>query len=897
MAQITHIAGLEQQILQQKIHLKDHLSILAKRKWTVIIVCLLILGAAAAVSFLLTPIYKATTLIILETRPMQFLDATKAMSEQLSESEYYKTQYNLLRSRNLAYKVISDLKLHAHFAASTGRGHRAPASMPTAVASKNVSKQVAQLNGAAVAAAPANNPAMANWYLRKLEITPIPGSRLVQISVLDSSPALAAQVANAHARAFIATSIHTQHAAAQQSLDWLRKQLSEQKDKVEASQQSIYEYKKVQDNVSLEERQNIISQKLMQLSSEHTTVKAALLAKEAVYNQLQTFSIDQERLFTLPEIAKDPIIQSLRQQLMQLKVKQLEMATNYQSNHPFMRKLASSMTQVQQEIAREVQRLAQTIKAALDRAHALENAIQQVLDTQKQAALALNKQAINYDVLGREAESNQHFYDILLKQAKEISLTSAMESSNVRIVDQAEVPRTPVRPRIVVNMALAMVLGPFFGAGFAFFFNYLDNTVKSPDDVARMLGVRVLGLFPVTPSMKEHTMPRLLSETSRGSHEAMSQADPSSELSGRLYSSLQQSWQAQDGQVLVVSSAGKGEGKTTILGNYAVKLARAGFSVAMVDCDVKHPSLSTRFGMQNGAGLTESIARILSMELRAGSLSEFSLGDLFFLASVRRLNGHLTISNHAQSMFATFAKGRLLHLQDDNTPEANRLGQMLMRSGFLTAGQLEDALDRNQRTGLPLGYILLNSGYITGEQLQGRLRLQMEEHLHKVFSWKTGTFSFEPANVEVFDNVRVNFGEDYSDIIHQLDRQTGSRFADRETGALLRAVEGEPNLFLINAGAGAAPLSSPFSLAIMEKFVTALKERFDVVLIDTPPLLVAPEAESLSTLADGVLLVIKAGHLPMKQLQEAQSYLEEAKATILGVVLNQVKVDKSYYPE
>lgn len=870
----------------QQVHLTDYINIIRRRKWTVIIFFLTVVSLVAAVSFYTKPIYKATTQIFVGNQPSFLVGINEIAATNSRQQDYYQTQYNLLQSRSLVYKVIHDLELwkdveldktgNAHASILLPSSSDGPGNLPEKQGTKS---QIESM--------------IADWYLSQLQITPVRGSQLVDVSFLGPSPEWITRVVNAHAHAFIEKNIQTQTSAAKQALEWLKTQLKDQKAKVEASRRAIYEYKKVNDIISLEERQNIVSQKLMELNSTLTRAKTERMAKQAVYNQLKGFSVNRESLFSLPEISKNSVIQNLRAQLVQLKAQRLEMGTKFGPKHPRMIELNSSITSLEREIREEVQRLRKAIKAELDRAVAIEKTIQKTLDAQKQAAMAISEKAISYDVLQQQAESNQHIYEILLKQAKEISLTSVMESSDVRIVDPAEIPLFPVKPRIFLNILLAVVLGLFMGSGLAFFREYMDNTVKIPEDVPRRLGMPVLGAIPYDKSLNKRKTPALPQDTS-GKGELVAKGYPLYDIASRLPAAVQLTEQDTSGQVLMVESAVMGEGKTTVMAHLGTSLDRAGLRVLMVDFDLHRPALHHILGVNNNEGIVTLMSRVLAHKISVGKLSEYSIDDLFFLIALKKQSGELIVTNQTQTMTAIFQNGQLLHLQNQDNPIGNRLGTMLLRGGLITEDPLKEALERHQRTGQPLGYILINAGYITQDKLQGPLRLQMEEHLQKLFSWKHGSFTFKPGRAEIYENEKIYFGEDYKLIIRRLGHLSGSRFLEKNILSCLKSVN-QGNAYVMTAGMAPPNWNGQVNLPLMAKFFDILKRRFDVILVDAPPVLDAAGAAPLCALADGVIFVIKAGHISVKVLNQAKTGLSQAKANVIGAVLNQVKIRQDYY--
>jgi uncharacterized protein involved in exopolysaccharide biosynthesis/Mrp family chromosome partitioning ATPase len=834
----------QQMSLQQQVHLTDYLNIIKRRKWVVIGFFLAVITIVAVVSFQATRIYKATAQIIIEQQISPLTPIANVAVNDTKQQDYYQTQYNLLRSRSLACKVIKDLELWKDFEVNMAENPNpstSKAELLIGVGEKwngGIPVATTETSGSQI------NPLIVNWYLSSLQITPIRGSRLVNVSFLGSSPELISRIVNAHVVAFIEEKIQMQRSAAEKALEWIKVQLTEQKTKVEQSQRAIHEYKR---------KNNLIS----------TKARADRMIKQATYKQLEDFPVYDESIFTLPEVNGDQVIQNLRSQLVQLKTQRLEMATKYGPKHPRMLELESRVRQLEQEVMREVHQVKRAIKTELDRSKAIEDSVQRALDSQKQAAMSLSERAIDHNVLKRQAESHQDIYDLLLKDAKETSLTSVMESTNVRIVDKAEIPLFPVKPRIFLNILLAVVLGLFMGTGLAFFIEYMDNTIKTPNEIPQRLGMPVLGVLPYDKSLKKRKTPALPWSIHPAANDEAPVAYPLHNISNCLPASCHFMDQSISDQVLLVESATMGEGKTTVLGNLAMNLVNAGLRVLMVDCDLQRPNLHNLFGIKNEGGLAKAMADILSHKMDAGKLHRHSLDDLFFLITFKKQSGDLIVTNNSQITTATFQDGHLLHIQNEMDTSTSHLGTLLLRGGFITESQLDEALNIHRRTGQPLGYILINAGYITQEKLKGPLRLQMEEHLQRLFSWKQGSFVFRPGRVETYEHERIYFGEDYTPIIQRLGRQTGSRLVE---SVILSQVKScfNGNLYILPAGTASGKAIGALNFTLLAKFLDILKQRFDVILVDTAPLLGGPGVAPLD--AD----------------------------KIMGAILNQAKVSREY---
>jgi len=489
---------------------------------------------------------------------------------------------------------------------------------------------------------------------------------------------------------------------------------------------------------------------------------------------------------------------------------------------------------------------------------------------------------------------NQDIYEILLKQSKEIDLTGQMESSNIRVVDPAEVPRYPIKPRIFLNILLAIVLGLFLGTGLAFFVEYMDNTPKTPGDVVRRIGVPVMGALPYDKSLKRSKPPALSwdeASTKKGKNSA---ACTLVDASSCVPAILQPPGEGPAGRVMMIESATASEGKTTVATHFARNLTRTGLRVLMVDCDFQRPTLHRLFGLQNEGGLAGALSRVLSDKISSGFLERFSVADIFFLTNLRKQSGRLLIRDESktQTMTAYFQDGHFLHLHNHNNPPVNLLGNMLLTGGFISENQLQDAMERNQRTGQPLGYILINAGYISRDKLKGPLRLQTEENFQKLFSWKEGSFAFGNVKLSTYDKERILFGDDYSAAIANLGRLEGYSLLEKEILANISNGQME-NLYVLPAGATSTKPIGQVNVALLAKFVEILKQRFDIILLDSPPLDAAAGNATLFQLTDGVIFVIKASHLSVKVLNEAKAGIPQDK--LMGAVLNQVKQKDMYY--
>ncbi len=888
-----------------QIHFSDYLNIIRRRKWVIIIFFLVLVSLVTTYSYRTIPVFKTTCQIEIE-RP--FLAEQTIESALLKEhkiiDEYFETQIYLLSNPDLAQKIIEDLELWKDLEAiyTSNEGNAVLSSLPSVITenSENLSNvtdakpaiemQIPEIKFSMVD--------MVEWYISNIKIVPVKGSFLVNISFTGPTPELAARVANAHAQAFVERNAQLQSQDYQKALDWLKVQLEEQKRKVEESERAIYEYKKKFDIVSFDQEDDLVSPKLIELNNLLIAANSKRIEKQTIYEQLESFSFDIKdiSLLSLPEIKHDPVIEDLYIQMVDLKSEKTELSSIYRSKHPKVLAIETKIKLLEQEITNEISQISMSIKAELDRAVAYENSIKQSFEEHKKVTMAHNEKTIKHSVLQREAESNQNIYDILLEQAREVGVISNTGRNNIRIVYEAKQPQLPLTSRNKLKILLSIVLGLFCGTAIAFFFEYLDNSVRTPEDVRKYLGMSVMGMIPYDKALRGNTTPALLvDDTMNAERRYYNTCDFMTNLNPEF--SLMNT--GISGQIIMVESTTSGEGKSTVLARSAINLANQGLKVLMVDADIQRPSLHKTFGLNGDGkdGFLEAVSNILSCkyDIKQGSLEEYSVDDLFSLITLKKLSGELTITSEANKMTAVFDKGCFVHLQSDDVPFQNRLGTMLLNGGFITESQLNDALNRTERTEQPLGYVLLNAGYINQRQLQGPLKLQIEEHLQQLFSWKRGTFTFKSSSVEVYEDRKIRFEEDYISIINRLGNLGGSQMFEKEILSHVKLLN-EPNLSLLPAGTEYKNTGHLLYYTLLSKFLTILKQHYHVVLVDAPPIRdTMNSVKPLFSLVDGVIFVIKSGQESVNHINDAANCIRESKTKIIGAVLNQVKKESGLY--
>ncbi len=592
-------AQLVQQHEEER-HLTDYLRIVYRRRWIALPMFLVVFVLGAINSFRTTPLYEARTQLLIEK------DAPKigTLSTMFQESDgwynddFYQTQYRILQSRSLARRAVDVIGLPNN--PSVVRGlpeERAPLSLTGTISAAYGWVRQALGGSSARTEAPARasvqeDPAApyVGMLLSSLTVVPVRNSRLVEIRTTSTDPQLAADMANGVAKAYIQQSLEYRFSASKDATDWLNEQLAEQRRKVEQSEAALQQYKEQHDAVAVEDRQNIVVQRLADLNAAVTRAKTDRIAKEALYNQLKSVE-GTPAIDSFPAVLSNDYVQKIKADLSDLQRQQAQMAEKYGDRHPEMVKIRTAIQAADAKLQTEIGKVVQSVKSEYQGALTQERSLVGALEAQKAEALGLNRKGIEYSVLQREAESNRQVYEALLQRTKETGISGELKASNIRVVDRAEVPTVPVLPQRKRDLLMAGFAGLVLALGLVFAFEYLDNRIKSPQELRAYLNLPYLGMIPVIestgPMLINGGVPPNFAEAIRAVRTNV------------LFSS------ADEGvRRVVVTSAGPGEGKSMFASNLSVSLAQAGQRVLHVDADMRRPRVHEIFELSQEPGLS-----------------------------------------------------------------------------------------------------------------------------------------------------------------------------------------------------------------------------------------------------------------------------------------------------
>ena len=602
---------------EKEVHLRDYWRVIRKRQWTVIAFFLIVLITTAIATYTMKPIYRGTVTIQIDRENPSFVDFKEIFSVNMWDLDYYQTQYKILESRTLAKRVVQSLKLaeHPEFLPQpetpfqkwkSNLFHSIFALFKSPQKDENKPAQASTQTSPEAD----KETALVGQFLGNLKVEPIRNSRLVKVHFDAMNPELAAQVPNNLAAGYIQQSLESRFTSMEQARDWLSNQIDILKAKVERADEALQEFGSRHGIVSLDEKENIIMQRLTELNDTLTKAESERMAKEALFRQSKDKDFD-----SLPTILENKVIQDLKQTLNQLDAQYTKLLETYKPEYPEMVRLRKQVASVEKRLEAETQKVINGIRNEYESSRRKEALIRAAFEEQKTRVMAMKERAIQYNILKREADTNRELYRDLLQRMKQAGVSAGITASNIKVIDPAEIPGGPYKPNVKMNLLLAMVVGLFLGVGLAFFFEYLDNTIKTPEDVEQVLRLPSFGMVPELSYEKKK-------RSEKGAFypvELVTHGHPKSVLSEayrNIRTSILLSFSEKPPKKIAVTSANPFEGKTTTVINTAIALSQTGAQVVVIDGDMRKPRIHKIFEEdgENGTGLSNYLSGIAELK-------------------------------------------------------------------------------------------------------------------------------------------------------------------------------------------------------------------------------------------------------------------------------------------
>jgi len=601
---------------KKEINLWDYWSVILKRKWTVIAFALPLFLTVTIFSFVTKKTYTAKGTLLIEKEP-NILNMEEIFKIETSMIDYYQTQYKLLESRALADNVIEKLKLYenAEFVGKPKEGKKPVDKSDPVLRSKLVDS-----------------------FLGRLKVKPIRDTRLVEVNFKAQDPKFAANALNALFNSFIDMNIDFKYEATEQATEFLTAQIASLRAEIEKDERELQAYGAAKNIIALSDEETTIVEKLGELNRALTEAQIDRVKKEAYYNEIKFASPDN-----MPGALTNTLIQNLREGYGKLSREYMKMQEKFRPEYPEMQRLKAELDSAKESLENETNNFIKAAYSDYQAALNKERSLEQVFNKQKQESIQLNSNSILYNSLKIELENKKNMIEQLLKRQSETGVAARLKglrTSNVRIVDRAESPLYPSSPKKKMNMIIALIMGLVGGIGLAFLFDYLDDSIKTSEDVEKYAGLPALGVVPTFsadgfkrrdeygyghPKGEEEKIEWKRESYDAGqeipeeerSIELITYFSPKSNFSESYLSiktSLLLSSANMNLKTIAISSSLPKEGKSATVSNLGVALAKANKKVVIVDTDFRKPRQHRIFKIRDMNGLTSYLT--MNMEMK-----------------------------------------------------------------------------------------------------------------------------------------------------------------------------------------------------------------------------------------------------------------------------------------
>lgn len=564
--------------------LVKYLGLALKYKRLIAVTCGIALLGGLFVTFLTTKLYTATTVVKIDRAAPKVLNNQTAGMEGLGDPTFYQTQFELIRSRSLAERVSTNLNL----------GQTDFVGGPPSLWSRLVGRGETRRTAAAVQA---RQSEAVGQILAGLTVRPVPMSSMVRISYTSPFPKWAQRISVAVAEQYERSTLDRRFTASQHARNFLDERLQQLKIKLQDSEKQLIEYAQQHGIVNVDEKQPGAAANLTAIQDALAAAVTERLKREQLWQLAQSGNA-----MALPQVAGDRLIQAARERLGILQANYQDKLNVLKPAFPEMVALRSQIQAGEKQILAQIELIKETTKREFEAARAHEIALTEKLEESKAELLDLRGRSVEYTILLREVDTARSLYEGILQQYRELGVMGEVDTSNIAIIDRAQMPGSPVSPSLPINLGVSLLLGLIVAAGAIAVREIFDDTFKTPEDVEEGLGISVLGVAPKQEVLQDD------SEVAPVQIVATDFTSPLAEAFRSLRTALQFSTEDGAPKALLVTSSRPGEGKSTTSASLAVNFAQLGMRVLLIDADLRNPSLHRVLSLDNSAGLSNYLA-------------------------------------------------------------------------------------------------------------------------------------------------------------------------------------------------------------------------------------------------------------------------------------------------
>jgi len=584
-----------------ELSLNNILNTLWLRKRLLLSVTFLLSLLAVLIIYQLVPRYTATTQLLIGINAAKVVDIEEVMTGNLNGDSAVIGEMEVLKSRELARKVIEHLQLDQYeefnpklkkpgFLAQFNPKNLIPETWKEAMGLVEIDTRTPEEKQEA------QQTNLTNTFLGKLTVSQVKRSQVINLAFESQDPKLAAKIVNELADKYIVGQLQAKFDATKKATDWLNDQLGELKHKVESSERAVENYRKTHALLEVSKGTGLSQQQLSEVNSQLIIARSQRAEAEAKYQQVESIARNGQDIDSVVEVLNSGLISSLRSQEAEVQRKYSEMLVEYGARHPRMIQMQAEMEDTKAKINMEVKKIAAGLRHSLDVARAREGSLAGSLRQMESKTTGNSQAEVDLHALEREATANKALFETFLGRFKETASTQGISQADARVISFAEIPLKASFPKKNLILTASVIGSIAFAIFLVFVLEMLNPGVRSPEQIQELFNITTLGIVPKLMDIKIKPHEYLLAKPLSALAEAINTL--------RISLSLLN----PDAEVksLLVTSSVPGEGKSTLAVLLGRHSATAGQRVVVVDADLRRPTIGKTFKVKEGAlGLTD----------------------------------------------------------------------------------------------------------------------------------------------------------------------------------------------------------------------------------------------------------------------------------------------------
>ncbi|HOW64989.1 MAG TPA: polysaccharide biosynthesis tyrosine autokinase [Candidatus Paceibacterota bacterium] len=541
---------------EENINLRHYWHIILERRWLVITAFISIFALCLIYLYRAPRIYQAVTRLQIDRETDNVLNLREGFTLESREQDYLQTQYKNLQSRSLIASVVARLKLDKDERYS---------------AKRDIVKAV----------------------LDDITVSPIRLSRLVEVKVEHTDPQQAANIASNLVEIFVDNNLNQKSLASSKAGEWLEQESDAQKKIMMQAEEAVY--KAQSENISLDDTQNIALQALKLAQEELVRAQSRATIAQQTDLEVKRMLASGTPVDSIPQVASDKLIQELKARLVILQAELANLLKRYKDKYPLVIQKREEIESLGKSIQAESAKIIEAIGNEARLCRSQEDSLKKIVEERSKEVIKLGESRAKYNQLSQDVLLNRKLYEIILQNQKDNKLMASSKINNMRVVDPAYAPPRFIKPRIVLTLILGVIGGLIVGCGMAFFVDYLDDSIKTQDDVELHLRLPFLGYVPniKTNSVIERDLQSHLHPQSTAA-----------EGFRTIRAAVALMPKANTFQLIAVTSTIPSEGKSLLASNLSIVTAQTGLKTLLVDADLRRPSVHKAFQLHSPVGLS-----------------------------------------------------------------------------------------------------------------------------------------------------------------------------------------------------------------------------------------------------------------------------------------------------